>query len=333
MRLTDAVQDYINCIIHERGLAKKTTVTGYASYLRIFLAWMQQNGYEEPTLDDFNVPVLRRYQYFLSGMGLRPRSIRGRFHPIVGLGEFLVKNGALEMNPAKVLTLPKKDAARRLLVTDEEVLLLLQACERQRNPRQIALSRAMLSVLIFAGLRREELLSLRVNDINFTDGSILVRSGKGSKSRTVYTCEPCMTALKEWIAFRPKNCKHDYLWARDKSRRMYEYGLNATLETVKATAGLADHDNIKPHSLRHNFATRLMNNGAPIKSIQAALGHAHMTTTAIYLHLSEQEAKQVAHLTALTPLQPKSQDDPKIIRLPQGRDQRERIRRRIARQG
>lgn len=314
MLLRDAMQDYVNCITHERGLARKTTCTGYASYLRAFLEWMQQNGYEEPCVADFTTPCLRRYQYHLSNNGLRPRSIRGRFHPIVGLGEFLIENGALESNPAKSLTLPKKDAALRLLVTDEEVTLLLQGCERQRNPRMIALSRAMLSVLIFAGLRREELLCLHVSDVNFSDGSILVRAGKGQKSRAVYTCEFCMSALKEWMAFRPQDCKHDYLWTRDKSRRMYESGLVATLEAAKAAAGLADHDNIKPHSLRHNFATRLMNNGAPIKSIQAALGHSQMQTTAIYLHLGEQQAKQIAHLSALPDATPRPQtpDRPRL---------------------
>lgn len=330
MRLTDLMQDYVNCIKHERRLARKTTCVGYANYLHHLHVWLEENGYPDATLDAFTTPTLRRFLYFLSGRGLRPRTIRAYFHPIIGLGAYLVENKVLTENPAKALTMPKKDAAQRLLVSDEEVIQLLSACERQRVPRQVALSRALLSVLIYSGLRREELLCLHVGDINFSESSILVRSGKGSKSRTVYVCADCMTALREWMAFRPANCTHDYLWARDKSRRIYEYGLVSILDQVKVIAGLADHDNIKPHSLRHNYATRLMRNGADIRSIQAALGHAQMTTTAIYLHLSEQQVRQVAQLSALPTAQPKPKDPDSIIRLPQAEQKARSQMRRVS---
>jgi len=327
MLFQEAVQDYINCITHERRLARKTTVTGYANHLHHLSVWLKANGYPEPTLDDFNVTTLRRFLYALSGRNLRPRTIRGYFHPIIGLGAFLVENKVLTANPAKALTMPKKDAAQRLLVTDEEVSQLLAACERQSNPKDVAFSRAVISVLVYSGLRREELLCLCVSDVHLSEGSILVRSGKGGKSRTVYIGESCRSALREWFAFRTKDCKHEYLWARDRSRRVYECGLVSMLEQVKAIAGLADHNNIKPHSLRHNYATRLMRNGADIKSIQAALGHAQMTTTAIYLHLSEQAAKQTAHLAELpTAVPPKRREE-----IQSGADVRERRSRRIAR--
>jgi len=206
--------------------------------------------------------------------------------------------------------MPKKDAAKRLLVTDEEVNQLLQACERQKDPRIVALSRALVSVLVYTGLRREELLTLHVSDVQFDDKSILVRSGKGGKSRTVYPHPDCLTALREWIALRPKDCKHTFLWARDSSRRIYDEGCMSILETVKAIAGLADHVNIKPHSLRHNYATRLLKNGADLRSIQSALGHAQLTTTAIYLHLTEQQARGTAGFASVAGLhQPEARQE------------------------
>lgn len=332
MQLADAIQDFVNHITHERRLAR-TTVTGYGMYLKHFTGWLEQNGYTDATLEAFNTPTLRRYLYGLSSKGRRPRTIRGAFHPIIGLGAFLVSNGILKENPAKALTMPKKDAAKRLLVTDEEVSALLQACERQKDPRQVALSRAMLSVLVYAGLRREELLTLRVSDVQFDDKSILVRSGKGSKSRTVYPHPDCLTALREWLAIRPKDCTHDFLWARDRSRRIYDEGAMSILETVKAIAGLADHANIKFHGLRHNFASRLLSNGADIRSIQAALGHAQLTTTAIYLHLTEHQARQTAVFAALPETSQKRREVDNVIHL---RDrttdrQSDRQRRRIAR--
>jgi site-specific recombinase XerD len=323
--LSDACADYVSHITHERRLARSTTVTGYASYLRQFLRWMEANGYPEPTLNDLSTPVLRRYLYYLSGEGLRPRTIRGRFHPITGLGAFLVENGILETNPTKALTMPKKDAARRTMVTEEEAFALLDACERLPNARKIALSRAVFAVFIFAGLRRSELLDLRVGDVNLSEKCLLVRNGKGNKSRMVYVGETCLTAIREWLTIRPQNVSHDYLFLSDRTRRLAELGLVKLFDAVKRCAGYAERAHIQPHSIRHQFASRLLAKGADIRSIQSALGHAHLSTTAIYLHLNEQQAKQVADLA-----EQRNASEPtgKILHLPQTERERGRLRRR-----
>src|SRR5579871_4589521 len=105
------MQEYVACITHERGLARKTTCVGYANYLHHLRVWMEQNGYPDPDLTAFTTPVLRRFLHYLSAKGLRPHTIRGYFHPIIGLGAYLVEQGILPQNPAKALTMPKKDAA------------------------------------------------------------------------------------------------------------------------------------------------------------------------------------------------------------------------------
>ncbi len=325
MTLSDAITDYVNFITHERRLAKSTTVTQYASNLRQLLRWLEANGYPAPALDAFNVQTLRRYLYSISAEGRRPRTIRGRFHPIIGLGEFLVTNGILETNPAKALTMPKKDAARRTVVTEDEVRALLSAAERLPNPRKIALTRAVLSALIFGGLRRAELLDLRVSDVQLSEKYLLIRNGKNSKSRTVYIGETCLNALREWLTFRTKGLPHDYLFLADRSRRLSECGLKSLFDAVKACAGMAERAHILPHSIRHQFASRLLAKGADVKSIQAALGHAHLSTTAIYLHLNELQAKQIVDYAELTPQEP---EQGKEKRLPQEEQGRSKLRRR-----
>lgn len=297
MRLQDAVNDYLNHITHERGLAK-TTCVGYRMYLKHFTDWLDGGGYPDADLSAFTLPVLRRYLYFVSAKGSRPRTVRGHFFPLRGLGDFLVQQGAIAANPARSLTMPKKDAARRETVTDEEVKRLLDACDRLPDPKQVALSRALLAVLCYTGIRREELLCLHVGDVNFQEGSILVRSGKGGKSRKAFPCAECLAAVKEWLVFRPKDCKHPFLWARDRSRRIYECGLVSILAIVKAAAGLKEHRNITPHGLRHNFATRLLRAGVDMRAIQAALGHSLLATTATYLHCDEERLRAVAPMTA-----------------------------------
>lgn len=301
MLLSNAIVDYIAYIRHEKGLSK-LTVLHYQSNLRALLRWIKENGFgDAPEVDILTLPTLRRYLYQMSSRGLRPRSINTAFHGPRGLCVFLVENGALTENPMLKLTMPKKDAATRRTVSDDEITLLLDACERQSNPRQIAHTRAVLSALVYAGLRRAEVCDLFLGDVNLKENSLLVRQGKGQKSRKVFVCSDCIDALREWMAVRETDTKHNYLFSIDRNRRVHNQGLASIITNLKATAGLRDHTNILPHALRHACATRLLRNGADLRSIQAFLGHGNLTVTALYLHTNEEQLRNIAELGALKP--------------------------------
>jgi len=332
MNLNDAIQDYFRFIQHEQGVTQATLET-YKSWLRHFARWLETNGYPQPGLDAFNLPTLRRFLYDLSGRGYRPRTIRGIFHPLRSFGAFLVTNGVIETNPAKQVTTPHLDAAERKTVSDEEIALLLAACERQRTKRQIALARAVLSVFVYGGLRRSEACNLKVKDIDIREGSVHVRQGKGQKSRTVYVCKECVRALSEWLAVREQDCQADWLFMFDRKRRIHEVGLRTLMQTIIAHAGLRDHDNIQVHALRHAAATRLLRNGADLRSIQTFLGHSNLQVTSVYLHTDEAQARSIAELGALKKTEAGPQGG-EVIRLPiggQGGHNRSSRLRRIAR--
>ena len=310
MRLHECIADYLDHIRHERNLSK-TTCLHYQSWLHHFTDWLQANGYPDPDISVFSTPVLRRYQYHKSKEGLRPRTILSAFHSLRGLGEFLVGNAFLDQNPCSSLTMPKKDAAIRLIVTDADVSALLLACERQRTPRQIALYRAVLAVLCYGALRREEACDLQIEDVNTADKSLLIRSGKGGKSRKVFLCAEGVTALREWLAVREPDCQHRYLFAIDRVRRVHHTAIASIIENLKATAGLRDNEAVKPHGLRHWCATNLLRNGANIRDVQQFLGHTELTTTARYLHSNEEQLRDISELTALRPAAATSQEKPK----------------------
>ncbi len=262
MRLDTIIKDYLQALRVEQGAAL-TTHRGYQSHLHHFHDWLTANGYAEPSLAEFTVPVLRRFLYYLSGKSLRPRTIRSYFQPLKGIGEFLISNGLATENAAKGVNLPKKDAAIRKTVSDEEIRLLLDACTRERNARKAALNSAVLHVLVYGALRRSELCDLHVDDVALpapkdkkSKGSVLVRCGKGSKSRKIYLPDVAVTALKEWLAVRPKGCRHDFLFTFDVRRRLWHTSLHTLFEDLKAVAGLAGHDNVQPHSIRHWRASR-----------------------------------------------------------------------------
>lgn len=297
MLLKEAVEDYLLYLQHERS-ASKETIRTYRPSLRQFVAWVETNGPACPTIQDVTTPLARRYLYSLSERGLRPRSRLRYWLPVRSLFKMLVEHGAIASSPVDTIALPKKDPAQRLLVTDAELALVLDAAGRQRCAWRAARDQAALAVLIFGGLRRAEVIGLRVADVQLAAGTLHVAHGKGNKARTVPLCPEAKRYLGAWLQARPET-QQDWLFVTDGTRRLAENGLKALLENAKTVAGLAGAENIKPHSIRHAAATRLMQNGADLRSVMAWLGHSHLQTTAVYLHTNEGRLQQIAGLASL----------------------------------
>ena len=134
------------------------------------------------------------------------------------------------------------------------------------------------------------------------------------KARTVYLCDEASEALRTWLELRKAiSTTHDALFVVEDKRRFGETTLAHMLDEVKAIAGMKDVPRIQPHSIRHAAATRLMRNGADLKSIQQWLAHTQLQTTAVYLHTDEQQARKIAPLAGLKASEetPASPQDPK----------------------
>jgi site-specific recombinase XerD len=296
MVLSEAGADFLAYCAAERGHTP-ATIKAYRQGIRRFREWLQAQGHGDPEIREITPTLARKYLYHLDGLGLRPRTRHHLFLPLRALYRMLVEHGATETNPFLEVRLPKKDAADRLLVTDGELMALFEAASRQADPLRAARDQAVLAAMIFCGLRRAELLDLRLGDISVAEGTLLVRMGKGQKSRRIWLCEEAKGAFARWLERRPP-CKHDYLFIVDYSRRLAVNGLKVVLDTVKAIAGYRDAPNITCHSIRHAAATRLMRNGADLSSIQHFLGHCQLATTAIYLHTDEQQLQKIAGLAS-----------------------------------
>ncbi|HLK57240.1 MAG TPA: tyrosine-type recombinase/integrase [Chthonomonadaceae bacterium] len=302
MQVTDLyplLDEFLDYVKHERRLAQRTCYL-FGGNLRDFVGWLQDNGYKPPTTDHLQKPILRRFVQSLSKEGLRPRTIKGHVYPLRSFCDYLIATGRLpdEENPAAGLQTPKLDAANRPLITDKEIAQLLEGADRIADEERSALVRAVLAVLAYSGLRRAELLDLKMADVDLEEGGLLVRHGKGDKSRRVYVCYECLKAIREYLSVR-RATTHDYLFTYDSRRQLGEEGLRTLLKEARAAAGMRGATNILPHSLRHAFATRLLRNGAPLTDIQAALGHTSLQTTQLYLHTDEESQKQSAQLGSL----------------------------------
>jgi site-specific recombinase XerD len=319
--LSEAIEDFARYSLGVKGYARKTHIT-YQNRQRQFADWLAEHKHlPDIQVHDITPELLREFVYHLSGPQgrrdgappsgrrgssaprLRPRTIRAVMHAVRALFFYLAKIGVIDPkeNPAPEVELPKMDAATRLLVSDEDLMRLLEATDRLHSEFRRVRDRAILAVLIYCGVRRQELLDLRVADVNLEDRALLVQQGKGRRSRVLPLCQEAVPPLMEWLALRRTftRCRHDALFVTDQHQRVGDNTLRHLLEEVKAIAGIRDDPRIKPHSIRHAAATRMLRNGADIKSIQAFLGHSLLQTTSIYLHGSEQQVRMVIETVGL----------------------------------
>lgn len=148
-----------------------------------------------------------------------------------------------------------------------------------------------------------------IPDLDLNAQTLLIPCGKGSKSRLLYLTPECTETLRHWLRLRP-GAKHDWVWRGNVERRISVDTLRRDLEDIKARASLSHARWIKPHSLRHAFATRMLQHGADLRTIQAALGHSDAQTTLNYLHHREQAAQEMRHTASLVPPQPVKTSQP-----------------------
>lgn len=297
MSLSEWVRDFLAEARAERWFASGT-FSSYQTTLRRF----------DERFTHFDLPSVKAFKtFYLSERRNKPRTTYQHLSRLRRFGDWLVERGYVPSNPAREVTMPKLGATERATVTDTEVKALLAGCELLYPPRHAALCRAILACMVYAGLRRKELVGLKLPDVDLERSRLWVTHGKGDKRRAVYLPEPALAALRDWLRLRSTGrakrlspIPHDGLWARDARSCVSYDGITLILEAIKAAAGLADARHITPHALRHNYATRLLRNGAELQAIQQQLGHSSIGTTWLYLdRANDKRLKEVADLASI----------------------------------
>jgi len=224
--------------------------------------------------------------------GLTPRSQARALSAMKGFFKFLLQEGALKENPLQRMKAPKVVPRLPKTLTRPEIENLL----RQPDPvKPLGVrDRAMLELLYATGLRVSELISLSVNDINLSVGYLRSR-GKGSKERIVPIGQTASRALRVYLEgprrqWALKSADSGLFLGRT-GRKITRQGFWKLLRGYAREAGI--QKSITPHMLRHSFATALLEGGADLRSIQSMLGHADISTTQIYTHVSKEHLKQI----------------------------------------
>jgi site-specific recombinase XerD len=263
--------------LRARGCAERTR-RAYASDLGRFAEWADGMG-RGP--DGLRHRDIRRFAAGLSSGGAAPATVARKLAAVRGLYDFLVRRGELEQNPADLVSTPKKDSKLPKVLTTEQIEALLDRIPAG-TPLELR-DRAMLELAYSCGLRCEEIVNLDLGALDFETEQLRVL-GKGSKERILPVGEPAQRALERYLARgRPalaEDRSEPALFLSKNGRRLSPSDVARRLSLWIRTAALAA--GVSPHSLRHSFATHLLEGGADLRTIQELLGHSSISTTQIY---------------------------------------------------
>jgi integrase/recombinase XerD len=273
----------------EQGLSPRTQ-EAYQRDLMRFAQYADAKGIAAPL--DITARLLREYVYYLKDLGLSPASIRRNVSAVRTYFRFLVGDGLVVRDPSERLETPKRWRTLPDVLTVEEVQRLLAA--PSLDDRLVFRDRALLELAYGAGLRVSEWITLGVRDLLFEEGLVRV-FGKGSKERLVPIGRSAIGAAAIYLReLRPKLEKGEgkgILFLNARGRPLTRMGAWKILRGHVERAGITKH--VSPHTLRHSFATHLLEGGADLRAVQEMLGHVDIATTQIYTHVDREYLRQV----------------------------------------
>jgi integrase/recombinase XerD len=281
--LADQFLDYLRV---ERGLANNT-VQAYSKDLARFIQFLED---KKTTPEDVSVEQILEYISAIR-RHLSSRSVARTIPTIKTFFRFLVTEKKIKSSPARLLETPKLSQKLPVILTQNETKTLLAQPDISSVTGQR--DKAMLEVLYGTGLRVSELVNLKISDINLEAG-YLRTMGKGSKERIIPIGEKAVDSIKDYISNGRikllKGRQSPFLFLNFRGKPLTRQGFWKIIKRYGATAGIQKE--ISPHKLRHSFASHLLEGGADLRSVQIMLGHADISTTQIYTHVTTKHLKE-----------------------------------------
>ncbi len=270
----------------ERGVAENTLV----NYLYDLEKLQQFLGDENDFLKVQETDI-RNFIYFLADF-LAPATQARILSSLNHFYSFLILQNLLENNPVTFIELPKQAQKLPIVLSVHEIDLLLSCINF--NTLEGVRNDAIIETMYSCGLRVSEVISLKLSDLFFDEGFIKV-NGKGSKQRFVPIASSAIKKINHYVKnirtqIKIKQEAEDVLFLNRRGAQLTRAMIFTILKDLAKLSGI--NKNISPHTLRHSFATHLLENGADLRSIQLMLGHESITTTEVYLHLDRQKLKQ-----------------------------------------
>jgi len=280
----DLLREYLTYCRVEKGLATNS-IESYGTDLARLRNWATKNELELLSLSRQD---LREWLIDLGAEKLSENSKRRLISAVRGFYKFLMFDGHVNKNPAEDLAAPQKGVylPRFLNRTEIESLLAAPDTSTENGLRD----RAILELMYASGLRVSEAANLKIYDVDI-DSGIVTTTGKGSKTRRVPVGASAIEWIKSYLALRRKkeNIEIDNMFVNANGSPINRQSIYLSITDYAEKCGL---EGVSPHTLRHSFATHLVQNSADIRSVQQMLGHADISTTQIYTHITNTQLKK-----------------------------------------
>ncbi|HYC80104.1 MAG TPA: site-specific tyrosine recombinase/integron integrase [Candidatus Binatia bacterium] len=283
----------------------RLTLRNYDHYLKRFIEFCEKYGVKDP--EDIDLELVRSYRLFLNRLeeNGKPLKIVTQNYHLIALRSFFkyLARRDIKSLAAEKIELPKPPSRQVEFLEPNDVQRLIESTDQEKDKTTRLRDKAILELLFSTGLRISELVALQKDSINTKRREFSVR-GKGDKIRLVFLSDRAIKALEDYLKIREDNSKalfirHDHKESVEKQMKSFsEKAMGLTARTVqriiKKYAKLAGiMKKISPHTLRHSFATDLLSNGADLRAVQELLGHASISTTQIYTHLTNRRLKDI----------------------------------------
>ena len=283
------LDQFLNYLVVERGLSPNT-LESYSRDLIKYLEYLSRKCIKD--INETSDLTVISFFTSLKKDGLSNRSIARNLSSIKMFYKFLAEDHHIKSNPTLNIETPKRESKLPQVLSMEEVDSLLKI--PGRNTPLGLRDAALLELLYATGLRVSEIISLPLNNINLEAG-YLIAYGKGSKERLVPIGEVAQNLIKEYLEkARPallKKKQSNYLFITRSTKPMTRQGFWKLIKKYALAAGI--NKNISPHTLRHSFASHLLERGADLRSVQIMLGHSDISSTQIYTHVTTERLKKI----------------------------------------
>jgi integrase/recombinase XerC len=291
--LTKHLDEFILYLRIEKN-ASPHTVNNYQADIERFFVFAREQSVGEVLFAHVTPLLIRAYLANLKEEDYARRTIARRIAALRSFFRFLCRESVLPENPFKAIHTPKLEKRLPVFLDSHEVAAILDLPENTTLGRRDA---ALLELLYATGVRVNELAGLTVRDVDLSSGYALVY-GKGSKERVVPVGRKALVALKEYLATsRPRLFAnhsappHETLFVNKSGGPLTDRSIRRILAKYVDQLALSKH--VSPHTIRHSFATHLLNNGADLRSVQELLGHVSLSTTQLYTHVTKERLKAV----------------------------------------
>ncbi len=288
-RLEPLLGDFL-ISLEQRGLSRHT-IAAYGRDVRQFLEFLKEISHnDEPTTADLKPRLVRRFVSFMTASRFARRSVRRKLASVRAFTRFLTSRRFLSSDPTAGISAPKVTKKLPTFLSEREMSLLFIV---PPEPGIIDLrDRAVLETLYGTGIRLSELLSLKTSDIDHRGATLRVM-GKGRKERIVPLGRAAGDALREYLAAREgaPRAPQDPVFEGRRGRALSERTVQRLVK--RRLADVSEARRMSPHVLRHTFATHMLNAGADLRAVQELLGHASLSSTQIYTHVTTERLKEV----------------------------------------